>query len=163
AAERFGDEPGVRLPRFGFADQTAPESLWHLVSSIAAEAFKPQPEQMLDHPEAIAIKALGIARVTVIELSEVLPDDSLAVVLAGGVRDAPVRLPDEPLGVLTRQRRINGAMIDHQVEHDLQAGGAGLGDHVADLVLRRSRALKIQQHRINVEVVRDGIQTAGRA
>src|SRR5439155_5461961 len=115
---------------------------------------------MLNHIEAIAIQPLGIARLAVVKLSEVLPDHFLPVVLATGVGDSAVRFVDEPFRVLTRQRRVNGTVIDLQVEHDFESGGVRLAEHLADLVLGWNPAARSEQIWIDFEIILDGIEAA---
>src|SRR2546423_1616277 len=73
AAEGFGNKSRMGMVRLGFANEAPPKLLRHLVSRIAAEAFKAKSEQMLDDSEAVAIQPFGIARVPVIELGEITP------------------------------------------------------------------------------------------
>ena len=125
AAERLGDETGVGMPGLDVMDEPVPEIARDLVSGVAAEALEPERQQMLHHAEAIAIEPFRVARVLVIELGQVLPDDFLAVVLAEGVRDPAIGLAEEPFRVLTGQPRVNGGVVDDEVNHHLQAAGAG--------------------------------------
>jgi hypothetical protein len=98
--------------------------------------------------------------VQVIELGEVLPDNLLTVVLARGVGDLAIGPMGEPIRVFLRKAGINGAMVDHKVNHDFQSGGMGLLGHLPDLVFRRRLALRVQQLGIESEVVGDRIEAA---
>ena len=97
-----------------------PEVARDLVGGVAAEALEAERQQMLDHAEAIAIEPFRVARVPVVELGQVLPDDLLAVVLAEGVGDAAIRLAQKPFRVLARQPRVNGGVVDDEVDHHLR-------------------------------------------
>src|SRR5208283_4387319 len=108
---------------FNVPDKPVPEIARNLVSRIAAEALEPERQEMLHHAEAIAIETLGVARVLVIKLGQVSPDDLLAVVLAVRVRDLAIRFAQKPLRVFTRQPRVNGAVVDDEVDHHFQTAG----------------------------------------
>ena len=91
------------MPGLDLADEPMPEIARDLVGGVAAEALEPERQQMLDHAEAIAVQPFRVARVLVIELGQVLPDDFLAVVLTEGVCDSAIGLAHEPFRVFTRQ------------------------------------------------------------
>lgn len=77
---------------------------------------------MFNDSDAIAIKALGVGGVFVIELGEIVPDYFFAIVLTPGFGDAAVGFADEPLGMFAGDCRIDRAMIDDEIDHDFQAG-----------------------------------------
>ena len=91
------------MPGPDVVDEPVPEIARDLVGGVAAQALEPERQQMLDHAEAIAIEPFRIARVLVVELGQVRPDDFLAVVLAEGVGDPAIVLADKPFRVLMRQ------------------------------------------------------------
>ena len=156
--ERFRHEHRLRMPRLDLANEPMPNPLGHLVGGIAAEAFETQAQQMLDHAQAVPIQALRVARVFVIELSQIFPHYFLAIVVAGGVGDFPVVFPYEPFRVFTRQRRIYRAMVDHQINHHLQSFFPGQRYDLSGLVFRRCGALRVQKRGINSEIICDRIQ-----
>ena len=51
-------------------------------------------------------------------------------------------------------------MVDDEVDHHLQAAGPGLGDHLPDLFFGRRGALRVEQGRVEAEVVGDRIEAA---
>src|ERR1017187_8287458 len=118
---------------------------------------------MLDHAEAIAIQPFRVARVSVIELGKVSPDDFLAVGLAERVLDPAVRAAPEPFRMLSRQAGIDSGMIDDEVDHHLQPPSTSGGSHLADLFFGRRGAVRVQQGRVDLEIVGNRIETAGGA
>ena len=148
------------MARLDVADEPMPEIARDLVGGIAAQALEPERQQVLHHAKAIAIQPFRVARVLVIELGQVLPDDFLAIVLAGGVCDPAIRLPDKPFRVLARQPGINGGVVDDEVDHHLQAAGLGGCRHLPDLIFRRCGALRIQQGRVDPEIIGNRIKAA---
>ena len=116
----------------------------NLIGCIAAEPVKAQRQNMLRDPYAKPEETFRVPSMAMIELSKIPPDQLLVVVKAAGICNPAVRLPHKPLRVLARQRRVYGAMVDYQVNHHLQAGGAGLLDRLSHLLLRRGIARGIQ-------------------
>ena len=137
-----------------------PEIARDLVRGVAAEALEPQRQQVLHHAEAIAIQPFRVARMLMIELGQVMPDNFLAIVLAEGVCDPAIMLPDKPFRVLPRQPGIDGGMVDGQVDHHLQANRLGGCRHLPDLIIRRCSALRVEQGRVDPEIVGNRIQAA---
>ena len=109
----------------------------------------------------MVVKAFGVGRVLVVELGEVMPHHALLPVLAGGVGDAAIVLAHEPLWMLAREGRVNRAMVDDQINHQLQTGSASALDHVTALLIRRSGAAGVEEYRVDLAIVSDGIQAAG--
>jgi len=52
-------------------------------------------------------------------------------------------------------------MIDDQIDHHAQAQVMGLGDHLLDLGLRGFAGFGVQEIFVDLEVVGDGVETAG--
>src|ERR1035438_2579089 len=118
---------------------------------------------MFDYAEAIMIQPFRVVRVPVIELGQIYPDDLLAVVLAGRVRDLAIRASQEPFRMLARQAGIDGGVIDDEVDHHLQPPSTSGGSHLADLFIGRRGAVRVQQDRVDLEIVGNRIETAGGA
>src|SRR5439155_1321736 len=102
--------------------------------------IKAQRQQVLSDAAAVAIKTFRITRMAMIKLGEVLPDHAFRAVLATSVGNAAIGLAHEPLWMFARERRVDRAMIDHQVDHDLQTRGVCLSGRFPHLFLRRSGA-----------------------
>lgn len=163
AAEGFGGEAGVGVALPGVVDEALPEGAGDLVGGVAAEAVEAEGEQGVHDAAAVAVEALGVARVLVVELGQVGPDDSLVVVLTGGVGGAAVGLADEPLGVLADEGGVNGAVVDDEVNHEAQAAFAGAGGQALDLGFRGSGVGGVEEPGVEAEVVGDGVEAAGGA
>jgi hypothetical protein len=101
----------------GIVNQPAPKSLWHLISRITTETVKPKRKQVFDDIETVAVKAVRITSVTVIELGEIFPNNSLGIVLTTGIGYAPIRQTHEPFRMLASQWGIYSAMVDDEINH----------------------------------------------
>ncbi len=155
ASEGLSDKTRLWMTPFDCGDQPPPESVGHLVGGVATEPFHAQSQQMFDHGQAVLVQTFRIAGVRMVELREITPDDLLIVVLAPSIGDAAIVPAHKPFGMLASERRIYGTVIEHQVEHDFQAGGTGLAHHLAGLVIRRSLAARIQQRGVDLEIIRN--------
>jgi hypothetical protein len=149
----------VAPPRLG--DEAAPDVARDLVGGVAAEAVEAEGEQVLDDAEEVGLEPLPIAAVGVVELPEVAPHHAAAAVLhAGRVGDVTILEP-VPLGVLHRQRRVDGAVVDDEVDHHAQAEIVRRGESGVDLRLGTSLRGRIDQPRVPVEVVGDRVDAPG--
>lgn len=95
-----------------------------------------------------------------IELGKIAPDDLFSIVHAEWMGDA-FAFFDEPLGMLFEQSGIVGAMIDDQIDDHAESETLGLAHDLAQLFLRRFGRAGIQQPRIDLKIVFDGIKAAG--
>jgi hypothetical protein len=82
-------------------------------------------------------------------------------VLTGSIGDASVGFAHEPIRMIAQQSRVVGAMIDDQINHQLQAAGVRFGDHGATLLVGRGGIAGIQQRRVQLKIIRDGVEAAG--
>jgi hypothetical protein len=93
----------------------------------------------------------------VIEAGEILPYDLFAVSNAKGMGDAAVRIADEPFRVRPGQLRVRRTVIDDQVHHHLQAEALSLPRCCLDLQLGWEWIAQIDDSRVDLEVVRNGV------
>ena len=98
--------------------------------------------------------------VLVIELCQVFPNHLLPVLHAKGVDDPSVFLP-EPAGMFGDQIRVEGAMADHQIHHQLQAQCLRVLGHALELGRRFGRAGSIHEERIQPEIIFDRVKAPG--
>ncbi len=93
----------------------------------------------------------------VVQLGEIFPNHLLVMVNTKCFGNAPIRFVHKPLGVFTGEWGIDGAVIEHQVDHQLEAGGPSLVPHLAKLLFRGRGAVRVQQCGIEPEVIRDRV------
>ena len=87
----------------GLADEALPEARGNLIRRIAPETIKAQRNEMLNDAKAMAEQTFRIARVPMIELREIAPDDAFCAVLTGSVGDAAIGFAHEPFGMFASE------------------------------------------------------------
>src|SRR5262245_51515775 len=102
---------------FYLTNQPLPERRRDLVGGIAAETIKAKRDQMLNNAKAMPEKPLRVARVSMIKLREVAPDNTLCVMLTGRIGNTFIGFSHKPIGMLARQLGIVSTMIDDQINH----------------------------------------------
>lgn len=140
AAKSFGGEKEAGMARPSVVDEPLPEPGGDFVSGIAPKTIKTQRDKVFDNPQAVTVKALWIRGVFMIKLGQVLPNDFLLIVDAKSIGNASVRLVHKPLGMFFSEGRINGAVVEDEVNHQLETGSPGLINYLEKLLFSGSRA-----------------------
>ena len=160
ATQRLGQEDASGVFASSLVDQAPPKRGGHLVGAVAAETFDSKISQELNDTKQILKQALFVLGVFVIELRQVFPHHLLLVLDAERMGDPSVFSP-EPAGVFGDQRRVEGAMADDQVHHELQVQRLRFSGHALEPGEGLGRAGPIDKEGIQSEVIFDRVKALG--
>ena len=102
---------------------------------------------------------LGVGRRPVFQFRQVAPHRHLGGIRrvdGAGVLDPAVIVLGVPLGMLGDQGRVDGRVVDHQIQHHLKAPAPGLFQKVPQGRLRVLAGLG-EKERVEAVVILDGI------
>ena len=165
ASQGLGEKLGLGFQTFGLRDEASPKIARDLIGRIGPKPHEAQAQVLGHHAVEVVQQSLGVGERPIFQFCQISPHRDLGGVRGvdgAGVLDPAVFVLGVPLGMLGGQGRVDGRVVDHQVQHHFKPPAAGLLQKVPQGRLRVRGGLG-NKERIETVVILDGIEAAGQA